>query len=165
MRKPAARPCGWIIGAAALLAATTASAHVTIFPKQSLLGESQKYMMRVPNEKKVATIRVEGEFPAELKVSALEEKPGWTVEPRRNAAGDIVGGVWSGNLPVEGFVEFGITAANPAQGTDMTWKFVQFYEDGSKVEWAGPKGSRTPAPVVALFTTLPPPADTAKVGH
>lgn len=46
-----------------LLSATVAFAHVTIWPKESAPGAREKYTMRVPNEKQVNSIRVEGEFP------------------------------------------------------------------------------------------------------
>lgn len=148
--KPATRARAAAAGTAALLCAGAASAHVTIFPRQATLGAAQTYMMRVPNERTVATFKVEGEFPPELKVTGLDENPGWTVEPRRDASGAIVGGVWTGNLPADGFTEFGIEAVNPAAGESLTWRFTQYYEGGETIHWSGPKGSKTPAPTVAL---------------
>ena len=41
---------------------------------------------------------------------------------------------------------FAITLAVGA----LSWKVIQVYEDGSKSEWTGPQGSRTPAPSVEL---------------
>jgi hypothetical protein len=38
----------------------------------------------------------------------------------------------------------------PKEGTELVWKFVQYYDDGTKEEFTGPVGSRLPAPVVAL---------------
>jgi len=35
-------------------------AHIRIYPTESVLGVREKYTMRVPNEKQVATIRIEG---------------------------------------------------------------------------------------------------------
>jgi hypothetical protein len=39
---------------------------------------------------------------------------------------------------------------NPKEGTDLVWKFVQYYDDGTKEEFTGPVGSRLPSPVVTL---------------
>jgi len=41
-------------------------------------------------------------------------------------------------------------AINPKEGTDLTWKFIQYYDDGTKEEFTGPVGSRLPSPVVTL---------------
>jgi len=48
------------------------------------------------------------------------------------------------------FVEFGMLAINPKEATDLVWKFVQYYDDGTKEEFTGPVGSRLPSPVVTL---------------
>jgi YD repeat-containing protein len=106
--------------------------------------------VRAPNEKKVATVRIEGAFPAEVRVTALEQVPGWTIQVRRDGAGAIVGATWTGDLPPEQFAEFGLLAANPRTGAVLTWTFTQVYADGSRVEWSGPPGSATPAPQVQL---------------
>ncbi len=135
---------------AAGLIPLAAEAHVTVWPRQSELGAREKYVVRAPNEKTIATVRVEGDFPPEVRVTQLEQVPGWTVEARRDGAGTIVGAVWSGSLPPDQFAEFGLLAANPKTGAVLTWKFTQVYADGSKVEWTGPAGSRTPAPQVQL---------------
>jgi hypothetical protein len=52
-------------------------------------------------------------------------------------------------MPYE-FVEFGMLAVNPIDGKVLAWRFVQFYEDGSKEEFTGPAGSRFPSPMVEL---------------
>jgi len=55
-------------GAAVVVMAHLALAHIRIAPTESTYGAREKYTMRVPNEKKVASIKVEGEFPAGLTV-------------------------------------------------------------------------------------------------
>ena len=124
--------------------------HITVWPRQSDLGAREKYVVRTPNEKKVATVRVEGAFPEEARITALEQAPGWTIEVQRDSAGAIVGATWTGDLPPDQFAEFGLLAVNPKSGTALTWKFTQVYVDGSRVEWTGPPSSRTPAPQVQL---------------
>jgi len=110
----------------------------------------EKYTMRVPNEKQVATIRVEGEFPAEVNVYDFEFKQGWKIDFKKDDKGKIVGATWNGKIAPYEFVEFGMLGLNPKEGKSLTWKFVQFYEDGSKEEFTGPAGSRLPSPVVEL---------------
>ena len=156
---PTSRPArggpALLIGLAALLAASIASAHVTVSPKRSAPGERETYVIRAPNERRTATVRIEGEFPPEVKVTSFEAKPGWTIEPKRNADGAIVGATWTGSLLPDAFAEFRIIAANPPVAGTVVWKFVQTYADGEVVNWAGPKGSKTPAPQVEVIAPAP----------
>jgi hypothetical protein len=55
-------------------------AHITIWPKESAPGARERYTMRVPNEKQVPTVRIEGEFPPELNIYDFEFKPGWKID-------------------------------------------------------------------------------------
>lgn len=134
----------------AAIAPVAAQAHITVWPRQSDLGAREKYVVRTPNEKTVATVRVEGVFPKEAKITALEQVPGWTIEVRHDPSGAIVGAAWTGELPPDQFAEFGLLAVNPKTGTALAWRFTQVYADGSRVDWAGPPSSRTPAPQVQL---------------
>jgi uncharacterized protein YcnI len=125
-------------------------AHITIWPKESGPGARERYTMRVPNEKQVATIRIEGEFPAELNVYDFEFKTGWKIDFKKDDKGKITGATWTGKIVPYEFVEFGMLGLNPKEGASLTWKFVQYYEDGMKEEFTGPVGSRYPSPVVTL---------------
>jgi uncharacterized protein YcnI len=125
-------------------------AHITIWPKESSPGGRERYTMRVPNEKQVATVRIESEFPAELNVYDFEFKPGWKIDFKKDDKGKITGATWTGRIVPYEFVEFGMLGLNPKEGTSLTWKFVQYYEDGMKEEFTGPVGSRYPSPVVTL---------------
>ncbi len=136
--------------AGALLWCHAAFAHIRIFPNESTLGAREKYTMRVPNEKQVATVRVEGEFPKELKIYDFEFKPGWQVDIRKDADGHIVGATWIGTIKPYEFVEFGMLGINPKEGDSLVWKFVQYYADGKKEEFTGPAGTFYPAPTVKL---------------
>jgi uncharacterized protein YcnI len=106
--------------------------------------------MRVPNEKKVASIKVDGEFPPGLNVYDFEFKPGWKIEFKKDDKGKIIGATWTGRMEPYEFEEFGMLAINPKEGGELVWKFVQYYEDGSKEEFTGPVGSRFPSPVTVL---------------
>ena len=91
-----------------------AQAHIRISPTESATGAREVYRMRVPNEKQVNSQRIEGEFPAGLKVYSFEPKAGWKVTERRNEKGDIVGATWTGVLKPDEFLEFGMLAINSA---------------------------------------------------
>jgi uncharacterized protein YcnI len=133
-----------------LVAASVAFGHIRIYPTESTYGAREKYTMRVPNEKQVATIRVEGEFPKEINVYDFEFKPGWKLDFKKDDKGKIIGATWTGKLQPYEFAEFGMLGLNPKEGASLVWKFVQFYEDGTKEEFTGPVGSRLPSPVTAL---------------
>jgi uncharacterized protein YcnI len=133
-----------------LLAACVAFAHIRIAPTESVPGAREKYTMRVPNEKQVATTRIDGEFPAELNVYDFEFKPGWKIDFKKDDKGKIIGAVWTGKIVPYEFVEFGMLGLNPKEASTLVWKFVQYYEDGSKEEFTGPVGSRLPSPVTTL---------------
>ena len=136
---------------AVLAVAPVAAAHVTVSPRQSELGAREAYVVRMPNEKKAATVRLDAEFPPEARVTSLRQAPGWTIQVRRDGAGAITGASWAGDLPPDQYVEFGVQAVNPKAGATLTWKFVQTYADGTKVEWTGAPGTPTPAPQVRLL--------------
>jgi uncharacterized protein YcnI len=154
------RAAALLVGLATIALRLSAVAHVTVWPRHSVLGAREKYIIRMPNERRVATLRLEAKFPAEARVSSLEQTPGWTVEAERDASGAIVEARWSGQLPPDQFTEFGVLALNPKVGETLTWKFVQIYADGTRVDWTGAPGSATPAPQVQLrgdgIATAPP---------
>src|SRR6266704_3251240 len=120
-----------------LVSVEIALAHIRIYPNESSVGAREKYTMRVPNEKQVYTIRVEGEFPKELNVYDFEFKSGWKIDFKKDDKGKIVGATWTGKIQPYEFVEFGMLGLNPkeGQGKELVWKFVQFYDDGSKEEF------------------------------
>lgn len=136
---------------AALIGAAAAHAHVSVRPRESTAGTSQQYTMRVPTEKNIATVRIEIQFPALAEISAVGEKPGWNLELKRDAAGKLVGAIWSGSsIAPREVAEFTFAARNPNEEAKLEWKAIQIYEDGSRSEWTGPAGSRTPASVTTI---------------
>ena len=141
----------------ALIFTQLALAHIRIAPTESTVGAREKYTMRVPNEKQVGSSKIEGEFPEGLQVYDFEFKPGWKIDFKKDDKGKIVGATWTGKIQPYEFVEFGMLAINPKQGANLTWKFIQYYDDGTKEEFVGPAGSRLPAPVVALKPAAPAP--------
>jgi len=136
---------------AALLIGAPAAAHVTVWPKQSSPGAREKYEVRVPNEKPVDTIAVEIRFPAALRVTSIEQKPDWRAEALRDPSGRLIGVRWTGKLGPEQFTEFGLLAVNPGKGGEIAFTAIQAFADGTRVEWSGAAGSKTPAPRVTLI--------------
>jgi uncharacterized protein YcnI len=139
-----------LVTATALVSAQFASAHIRIYPNESTVGAREKYTMRVPNEKQVGSSKIEGVFPPELQVYDFEFKPGWKIEFKKDDKGKIIGATWTGKIQPYEFVEFGMLGINPKEGSNLTWKFIQYYDDGTREEFIGSVGSRLPAPVVTL---------------
>ena len=138
------------VAAVLVMTISTAFAHVTIQPRQSAPAAEQTYTMRVPTEKFVPTVRVEIEFPATLKVSSIEPKPDWKIEEMKDTSGKLQRAILTGSIPTGQSAQFNFKARNPDQEGVLSWKVIQIYEDGSKSEWTGASGSRTPAPSVEL---------------
>jgi len=141
----------FLLGSAVISAfSSLALGHIRIAPTESTAGAREKYTMRVPNEKQVTCSKIEGEFPAGLDIYDFEFKPGWKIDFKKNDKGKIIGATWTGKMMPYEFVEFGMLGINPKEATDLVWKFVQYYDDGTKEEFTGPAGSRLPSPVVTL---------------
>jgi uncharacterized protein YcnI len=128
-----------------VLAPALALAHAVVFPKTSAPGAYEKYVLRVPNEKAVATVRVELRFPADVRVTSFGDVPGWQLEVLTDSAKRITGAVWTGTLPPQRFVEFPFVAVNPKADARLVWPAYQTYADGERVEWTGPEGAKRPA--------------------
>ncbi len=143
---------------AVLAVPTLLFGHAVVYPKASTTGAHEKYILRVPNEKDVATTRVEIRFPAEIKVSSFADVPGWQLEVVTDSAKRIVGAIWTGTLAAHRFAEFPFVGTNPKTVTTLTWATFQTYEGGERVEWTGAPGTKAPASVT---TIAEPPAASA----
>jgi uncharacterized protein YcnI len=129
---------------------TISWAHAVVFPKQSTIGGYERYVLRVPNEKAIATTRVELHFPAGLRVTSFADVPGWQLEVVTDSAKAITAAIWTGTLPPQRFIEFPFVAANPKTDTRLVWPAYQTYADGQRVEWTGPEGSKSPASATTI---------------
>jgi uncharacterized protein YcnI len=128
-----------------LVAPSIVFAHAVVFPKTSTPGAYEKYVLRVPNERDVPTVKVELHFPEGLRVVSFGDTPGWKLEVLTDSAQRVTGAVWTGVLPKERFVEFPFVAVNPKDSTSLSWPTYQTYEGGERVEWTSPDtSSRTP---------------------
>jgi len=124
--------------------------HAVVFPRASAPGAYERYVLRVPNERKEPTTKVEMRFPPEVRVTSFSDVQGWQLEIVRDSASRIVGAVWTGSLAPEHFVEFPFVAVNPKTGTEIHWPAFQTCANGDRVEWTGAEGSKSPASVTTL---------------
>jgi uncharacterized protein YcnI len=138
------------VTAAAIALPTLVWAHAVVYPKQSTTGGYEKYVLRVPNEKAIATTKVELHFPAGLRVTSFAEVAGWQLEVVTDSAKAITAAIWTGTLEPQRFIEFPFVAANPKTDTKLEWPAFQTYADGERVEWTGPEGSKRPASVTTI---------------
>ena len=125
-------------------------AHAVVFPKNSTPGAYERYVLRVPNERNVATTKVEMRFPDDVKVISFADVQGWQLEIQRDSASRIIGAVWTGTLAPERFIDFPFVAVNPKTPAQIHWPAFQTYADGQRVEWTGAEDSKSPASVTAI---------------
>jgi uncharacterized protein YcnI len=137
-------------------------AHAVVFPKTSAPGAYERYVLRVPNEKDVATTKVELRFPAGVRVTSFADVPGWKLEIVTDSAKAIIAAIWTGTLPPKRFVEFPFVAVNPKTDTKIEWPAYQTYADSLRVEWTGPEGSKSPASVTTVAAAPAPAAAAAE---
>lgn len=143
----------WLaLGAACIsvLLPSVARAHAVVYPKRSVAGGYEKYVLRVPNERDLPTTRVEIHFPAGVRVVAFADVPGWQLQVITDSTKAITGAIWTGELAAQRFVEFPFEAANPKEATTIAWPTYQTYSSGERVEWTGPVHTKTPAPVTVI---------------
>jgi uncharacterized protein YcnI len=160
------------VGAALVLPATNAFAHVTVNPREAAQGSYSKLSFRVPNERDgVNTTKLEVNFPTDHPLASVSVRPhaGWTysvvktklASPIKSDDGDISEAVskitWTGGAIKPGeFDEFEVSVGPLPNDVDsLTFKALQTYSDGEIVRWieeAAPGGGAVdhPAPVLTL---------------
>ena len=149
-----ARWCG--AGLLALLLPVTGYAHVSITPRASTHGATEKYTVRIPSEGKVATVAAELEVPEGVIVEVLQSPAGWTHDVKR-ADDRIVAVTWKVNVPPGEFIEVGFVARNPRQGERIVWTLRQRFADGTVTDWTvDPKGAVRPTAVTRLASAPRP---------
>lgn len=131
------------------LMASAAHAHVSVRPRESKPGATEKYIVRVPTEGKVATTTVEVDIPEGVTIDNVEPADGVKSEMKREGI-RVVSITWTVTIEPGANREFSFTAKNPTNGTEIIWKAHQRYADGTSSEWVGAGGTRQPAPVTKL---------------
>jgi uncharacterized protein YcnI len=155
---PSQRTARVLVLLAVLLAPSIVFAHAVVFPKSSTPGAYEKYVLRVPNEREVPTVKVEVHFPAGLRVVSFGDVPNWKLSILTDTAQRITGAVWTGVLPKLRFVEFPFIAVNPKDSVSLSWPTYQTYANGEVVEWTSPDtASKTPVSSTLISDTTPPP--------
>ncbi|MDH6129966.1 YcnI family protein [Kitasatospora sp. GP82] len=178
-------------GAAVLLVAGPAFAHVTVQPSSVAKNATdQTFAFRVPNEDdKASTVKVEIDFPTDHPIPSamVAAVPGWTDQiqttklatPIHTDDGDITDVVsqivWTGGQIAPGhFQDFTVDFGALPDGTDkVVFKALQTYSDGNVVRWIeegkdGQPEPQHPAPVLKLTAAAgsdaPSAAPSAKAG-
>jgi uncharacterized protein YcnI len=130
-----------------------AHAHVSITPRQSTAGATEKYTVRIPTEGKVTTTAAELDVPEGVIVETLQAPAGWTHEIKR-ADDRIVSIVWKADVKPGEFIEVAFVARNPRSGNRIVWTLRQRFADGTVTDWTmGPNGVRPTA--VTQLAPLP----------
>lgn len=185
MSRPLARTCAALTTAlltvALVLAATPASAHVTVSTPDGEAGGFGKIVFRVPSESETAsTTKILITLPESTPFAfvSAQTKPGWTLDvreaelPEPVEAGDTTLSkavrtvTWTssgdGIAPGE-FDEFALSAGPFPKVRSMSFAAEQTYDDGEVVAWDQPAKEgedepERPAPVLAVGA----PADTRR---
>jgi uncharacterized protein YcnI len=130
--------------------ASVAHAHITIAPAQSMMGATEKYVLRVPSEGKVATVAAELEVPEGVVVETISIPNGWKYEVKRQGE-RIVGITWTMHIPAGEFAEFAFVARNPRDKAELVWTLRQRFADGTVSDWTKtPAGAIRPTAVTRL---------------
>jgi uncharacterized protein YcnI len=131
-----------------MMPVSTAFAHVTLRPKESTLGATETYTMRVPTEGTVATTSVDLEVPEGVTIVSVA---GPAAEHALKRTGDrITGLTWKVEIAPGQAREFSFVVRNPSAGSEIAWKAHQRYADGTSRDWVEAAGSRSPAAVTKL---------------
>jgi uncharacterized protein YcnI len=166
LRKSTSSPRLAVRGVVSLLAILVAPsivfAHAVVFPKTSAPGAYEKYVLRVPNERDVPTIKVEIKFPERVRVVSFGDVPGWKLQVLADSTQRVTGAVWTGVLAKERFVEFPFVAVNPKDSASVAWPTYQTYEGGERVEWTGPDSSFTPVSSTRIVDSTPAPVKVSR---
>jgi uncharacterized protein YcnI len=143
-----------VVGVAVvLLVPPTVQAHVSITPRASTHGATQKYTIMIPTEGKVNTTGAEIEFPAGVIVETIQAPAGWKYEVKRQDDRIVSMTIQADVKPGE-FIEVGFVARNPRSGDQIVWTLRQRFADGTVTDWTkGPNGVR---PTAVTQLTAPP---------
>jgi periplasmic copper chaperone A len=185
-----------LAAAMALLAPAAAQAHVSVHPNEVPTGSFATLAIRVPNEMESAkTVKLAVQVPPGFLDISTEYMPGWSAKvitsklakPVQTDDGEVTEQVreivWTGHgaqgvIPAGQFLNFPISTEIPGkQGEELTFKVLQYYDNGEVVRWIGGPSSAEPAPRidvtaaggvlqdVAGSETAPPSPGTAPAAH
>jgi len=129
----------------AMFMPAAAHAHVSITPRSSTAGATEKYTIRIPTEGKVTTTGADIEFPDGVIVETIQAPAGWKYEVKRQDDRIVSMAIQADVKPGE-FIEVGFVARNPRSGNRIVWTLRQRFADGTVTDWTkGPQGIRPTA--------------------
>ena len=144
------------LAAAMLFVSAPAFAHVGISPRESKLGATETYTLRVPSEGGMTTVSVVLDVPDGVTVMSVTAPEGAKHEEKK--VGDrIVQVTWTVEIKAGASAQLSFVAKNPAQGETISWKVHQKYSDGMTSDWVGAAGTCAPAPVTKLLPAIAKP--------
>ncbi len=173
--------------AGSIVAAATASAHVTVSSQDAAPGGYGKITFRVPNESDVAsTVGLRIQVPREAAMASFRTQPvpGWTVtlttsgldEPVQIHGEEVSSYVSviefraeaGGGIAPGQFQEFALSGGPFPDVDQLSFPAVQRYSDGSEAAWIEPsvdgQEPERPAPVLTLTDEEPAGAAGAATG-
>lgn len=161
-----------LAGAAVVLAAVPAFAHVTVQPGTAAKGGYTTVDFKVPNERDGAsTVKIEVNLPTDHPISSVSVQPvpGWTAKvtksklgtPIKTGDGTVDEAVtkitWSGGKIEPGqFQQFPVSLGPlPSDADSLSFKALQTYSNGEIVRWIeipqdGQPEPQNPAPTLKL---------------
>src|SRR4029077_10962185 len=153
--------------ACALAMPAVVQAHVSLHPNEVPTGSFATLDIRVPNEMESAnTVKLAVQVPPGFLDISTEYMPGWTskvltsklAKPVQTDDGEVTEQVreivWTGDgkqglIPPGQFLNFPISTEIPGkEGEVLTFKVLQFYDNGEVVRWIGGPNSEEPAPQI-----------------
>lgn len=135
---PGRTALGLVVALIACVFASTATAHIDVLPTEATEGEAERFTVRVPSERELATTEVRVTFPPQLIVYSVDPAPGWSARMLLRRDGRSRGVVFrGGRIPQDQFAEFGLLATPLETGTAL-WRSEQVYADGLVKPWTGP---------------------------
>ncbi|WP_227983686.1 YcnI family protein [Nocardia spumae] len=150
---------GLTAGAAALVAAVPAAAHVTVSGPDAARGGSAVLTFRVPNESATgsATTGLSVQFPGLTEVET-EPTPGWKTTVTRDGNHKVTAVTWTADqaagIGPGQFEQFFVLADGLPDSETLTLPATQTYADGRVVTWdqhpSGDNEPEYPAPTLAL---------------
>lgn len=160
-----------VMAALALLAPAAAQAHVSLHPNEVPTGSFATLDIRVPNEMESAnTVKLAVQVPPGFLDISTEYMPGWSskvltsklAKPVQTDDGEVTEQVreivWTGEgaqgkIPPSQFLNFPISTEIPGKaGQELTFKVLQYYDNGEVIRWIGSPDSETPAPQIDVTT-------------
>jgi uncharacterized protein YcnI len=148
-----------------LLLTRGVSAHVTLSPKDAVIGYST-LSVSVPTEKDIPTVEVRVVIPDGVDVHGVMPVAGWSHHETRqevetkdsnsddhHEGGRVTEIAWTGGqIKMGEFQQFPISVSYAGEPTTLTWKAYQKYADGTIVAWDG-ADEKKPAPKVTMVQT------------